>query len=151
MIKTTALTLEELLEKYFPLFKNLRDEEASVKPLPSKWSKKEILGHLIDSAQNNLRRFIVAQYEEQPKIVYRQDFWVASIHYQEWKMDELIQLWYLTNRQIVRVLHSMTEEASARTCETESPRTIGWLTEDYLKHLRHHVHQVLGLEEVVYP
>ena len=150
-METTALALEKLLEKYLPLLKNLGKEEAGVKPLPTKWSRKEILGHLVDSAQNNLRRFIVAQYEEQPKINYQQDFWVRSINYQQWKLDELIHLWHFTNRQIVEVLRSMKEEGSGRGCETDSVRTIGWLAEDYLKHLRHHMHQVLGLEEVGYP
>ena len=147
----TGLELEEVLRNYVPQLNLLTEDKSSAKPLPTKWSKKEILGHLIDSAQNNLRRFIVAQYEENPKITYRQDFWVKSVNYQEWKLNDLVPLWYLTNMQIVRVLKAITDEAAARTCETESSRTIAWLTEDYLKHLKHHIHQVLDLEEVAYP
>ena len=147
----TGLELEEVLGNYVPQLNLLTEDKSSAKPLPTKWSKKEILGHLIDSAQNNLRRFIVAQYEENPKITYRQDFWVKSVNYQEWKLNDLVPLWYLTNMQIVRVLKAITDEAAARTCETESSRTIAWLAEDYLKHLKHHIHQVLDLEEVAYP
>jgi hypothetical protein len=146
----TGLELEEVLRNYVPQLNQLTEDKSSSKPLPTKWSKKEILGHLIDSAQNNLRRFIVAQYEENPKITYRQDFWVKSVNYQEWKLNDLVPLWYLTNMQIVRVLKAITDEAAARTCETESSRTIAWLAEDYLKHLKHHIHQVLDLEEVAY-
>ena len=147
----TGLELEEVLGNYLPQLNQLTEDKSSSKPLPTKWSKKEILGHLIDSAQNNLRRFIVAQYEQNPKITYRQDFWVKSVNYQEWKLNDLVPLWYLTNMQIVRVLKAITDEAAARTCETESSRTIAWLAEDYLKHLKHHIHQVLDLEEVAYP
>ena len=147
----TGLELEEVLGNYLPQLNQLTEDKSSSKPLPTKWSKKEILGHLIDSAHNNLRRFIVAQYEENPKITYRQDFWVKSVNYQEWKLNDLVPLWYLTNMQIVQVLKAITDEAAARTCETESSRTIAWLAEDYLKHLKHHIHQVLDLEEVAYP
>ena len=147
----TGLELEEVLGNYLPQLNQLTEDKSSSKPLPTKWSKKEILGHLIDSAQNNLRRFIVAQYEQNPKITYRQDFWVKSVNYQEWKLNDLVPLWYLTNMQIVQVLKAITDEAAAGTCETESSRTIAWLAEDYLKHLKHHIHQVLDLEEVAYP
>jgi hypothetical protein len=52
------------------------------RPAPEKWSKKEIIGHLTDSAQINLQRFIRCTYEENFKLVYNQDEWVAAQHYQ---------------------------------------------------------------------
>src|ERR1043165_9908871 len=41
--------------------RQIPDEEASIRPAPGKWSKKEILGHLIDSAANNHQRFLRLQ------------------------------------------------------------------------------------------
>ncbi|MBL8017837.1 MAG: DinB family protein, partial [Ignavibacteria bacterium] len=45
---------------------NYKEEQLSAKASPLKWSKKELLGHLCDSAVNNLGRFIRAQFEEEP-------------------------------------------------------------------------------------
>ena len=61
-------------------------------------AKKKILGRLIDSAQTNIRRFIVARYEEKPFIKYAQDEWVAAANYQQYDTGDLIQLWVLLNR-----------------------------------------------------
>jgi len=139
------------INEYLPKLNSLNEEETSIKPSPNKWSKKEILGHLIDSAQNNIRRFIVAQYEDTPAITYRQDDWVSMNHYQSYSLKELIQLWYLQNKQICVILSDLSKEAFERNCQTESIHTIEWLAEDYIKHLKHHLHQVLNLTPVSYP
>lgn len=143
--------LDKLIDDYRLKLKGLKDENASLKPSPEKWSKKEIIGHLVDSAQNNLRRFIVTQYEEKPKIVYQQDFWVKSINYKEWDLEHLIHLWYFTNKQIVHVLENMPAKTSDKLCETQALHSLSWLATDYILHLKHHLHQVLELEEIAYP
>ncbi len=118
---------------------------------PVKWSKKEIMGHLIDSAQNNIRRFIVTPYEDIPTIVYKQDDWVRINNYQSASLEELIQLWYLLNRQIVSILKNISDDSLQRTCQTDSIHNIEWLAKDYIKHMKHHLHQVLDLTPVAYP
>ncbi len=122
----------------------------SYKPSPGKWSKKEIIGHLIDSAQNNIRRFIVAQYEDIPHIIYNQDQWVALSDYQHRDDHELVELWYFLNKQLCAILKHISPSAVLRKCKTEELHTLEWLAMDYIKHLRHHLHQVLGLEPVAY-
>ena len=67
-MKNTINQLELILGEYPALLTQISETEFAAKPLPHKWSKKEILGHLIDSAQNNIRRFVVSQYEEKPTI-----------------------------------------------------------------------------------
>src|SRR6266498_4627281 len=94
--------LTAVVEKHLPALRSITADEFSFKPSPSKWSKKEILGHLIDSAQNNIRRFIVAQYEERPKIIYNQDKWVAIAGYNDYYTADLIRLWVLLNNHICR-------------------------------------------------
>src|ERR1700749_3458657 len=74
------------------------------KPGPAKWSKKQIIGHLIDSAQINLQRFIRCTYEENFKLTYEQVEWVDAAHYQDANINELLGLWKLLNLQIARVL-----------------------------------------------
>jgi len=147
----TASRLETLINDYLLQLKYISEEKLSQKPSPAKWSKKEIIGHLIDSAQNNIRRFIVAQYEDNPFIKYDQDKWVALNNYQHADSSLLLELWYLMNRQIVGILQNTSAEAAQRTCSTGDAHTIEWLAEDYVKHLKHHIHQVLELEPFAYP
>jgi DinB superfamily len=128
------------------------DAYASI-PSPKKWSKKQILGHLIDSAQTNTRRFIIAQYEDSPEIIYNQEKWVELSRYQEQDIDELIALWVLVNNHICFVLSAMDQSASERICKTnnQTPHDLQWLAQDYIKHLLHHLHQILDLTPVAYP
>ena len=146
-----ATEIETSINTYLPQFDSVSEDQFSLKPLPAKWSKKELIGHLIDSAQSNLRRFVVAQYEENPTINYNQDKWIAINNYQAWDVKDLVQLWYLLNRQIVFVLKNISVEMSQRICTTGASYTIEWLAQDYLKHLKHHLHQVLNLEAFAYP
>lgn len=150
-MKIAALELDTILNKTFPQLNQLSEERVSIKPEPGKWSKKELIGHLIDSAQNNIRRFITAQYEDSPRIVYKQDDWVMINRYQLYEWNELIQLWYFQNRQIVYILQNLPQDAGNRICQTEAIHTIEWLASDYIRHLQHHLHQVLELEPVPYP
>ena len=152
-MKKIIAELRQIIAVYQPMLKKLNDESISVKPAPDKWSGKEILGHLIDSAQNNIRRFVVAQYENKPVIIYKQDDWVRISAYQQYAQPELIELWRLLNLHICRILENISPDISQRLCQTNDPEphTIEWLAGDYNKHLLHHLHQVLHLEPVPYP
>lgn len=150
-MQTTANRLEQILEQYLPALREIPDAAYSNKPSPAKWSKKEIIGHLIDSAQSNIRRFVVAQYEDKPYIVYNQDKWVSINAYQQWDIATLIDLWYLLNKQICKIWRHTPPEMYGRPCQTQEEHTIEWLASDYVKHLLHHLHVVLELEEVSYP
>jgi hypothetical protein len=146
-----ASELEGLISQFYPRLNQLEEENAIHKPLPDKWSKKELIGHMIDSAQNNIRRFIVAQYEDRPKIVYNQDKWVEINNYQEHSVTDLVTLWNLLNKQICTILKNTGPDTSNRQAISEAPHSIEWLAEDYIKHLKHHLHQVLELEPFAYP
>jgi hypothetical protein len=110
------------------------------------------LGHLIDSAQNNLRRFICGQYETQPPVItYQQDFWVAASQYQSMQQEEVVQLWRLLNLRICATLENMPEENYSKECNTGSLHTLQWLAGDYVKHLKHHINQIIsGSFDVIY-
>lgn len=149
-MKAIADQLETVIREYLPQLKNIPEEEFSHKTSPGKWSKKEILGHLVDSAQNNIRRFIVAQYEEKPKITYNQDIWVAVSDYQHYNSNELIELWLIINKHICQILRNMSAEQAQRQSQSEELHSIEWLATDYIRHMKHHLHQVLNLEPVQY-
>ena len=148
---SATFELEAVIDQHLAGLKAMLKEKMAYKPSPAKWSKKEIIGHMIDSAQNNIRRFIVAQYEDNPHIVYKQDNWVSLSNYQNYDITDLVNLRYLLNKHLVIVLKNMQPEMLQRKCRTESEHTIEWLAHDYVRHLRHHLHQVLEIDPVPYP
>ncbi len=147
-MKGTITELRKITTDYSSKINLIPDKEFSAKPLPNKWSKKEVLGHLIDSAQNNLRRFICGQYEPTPpKIVYEQDHWVTSNGYEGIDSKNIILLWKLINEQIATVLENMPKGSYSKECDTSrdsvSLHSLEWLAQDYVKHLKHHLNQII--------
>ena len=146
--------LSRILRDYGKQLNNLGEKEFSFRPAPGKWSRKEELGHLLDSAHNNLRRFVSGQFETDPHIVYDQDGWVKAFGYHEQTVQRLVSTWVLINEQILEVLRRLSPEATQRTCNTGKGRpslhTIEWLAEDYVKHVLHHLHHILELEPIAY-
>jgi DinB superfamily len=151
IMQSTAFELEAIVDQHTAALHAMLKEKLAYKPSPSKWSKKEILGHMIDSAQNNIRRVVVAQYEESPAIVYKQDNWVVISNYQNYDTTDLINIWHLLNKHLAVILKNTSAEMMQHKCQTESLHTLEWIAQDYVKHLRHHLHQVLDLEPVAYP
>lgn len=145
-----------MISEFTARLRAMNPADFEAKPLPHKWSKKEIIGHLVDSAQNNLRRFIVSTYAETPpNIVYEQDAWVRLNSYQTMNADNVITLWSLVNQQIVAVLRQMPTEDYSKACDTgrgkEQLHSLLWLAEDYVRHLKHHLNQVFpGVFTIVY-
>ena len=150
-MKAIASQLGSFIEQHITALQQLTEEKLFFKPSPAKWSGKEIIGHLVDSAQSNIRRFVVSQYEDNPTIVYNQDKWVAIVNYQQWNSNHLINLWYLLNKQVCEILKNTSPEMADRKCITGESHTLKWLAIDYIKHLRHHIHHVLELKPIPYP
>ena len=150
-MQTIINQLEKIISDYTPQLQQLSETEFSYKPSPAKWSGKEYLGHLIDSAQNNIRRFVVAQHEDKPYIVYAQEKWVIAADYQNYPLKDLVDLWTLINKHIVIILKNIPEAALSKEVQTGDIHSIKWLAADYNKHLLHHLHQILHLEPVSYP
>ncbi|MEQ6353026.1 DinB family protein [Lysinibacillus sp. M3] len=117
--------------------------EISQRPAPQKWSKKEVLGHLCDSAINNLQRFIKIQYEEEPFVLtpYNQVEWVKIQGYQELRIDEILDLWVSLNKKIINVIKNIPNEKLGLQCNIGSNElmTLQWLIQDYLEHMEHHI------------
>ena len=140
--------LETTCYKYYTLLKEANDADLSKRLSPGKWSKKEELGHLTDSAQNNIQRFIRVQYEENVHIMYHPDNWVLMNDYQNTPKDDLVELWYLLNKKIVAILKKMPEEKYAALMSFDKDPAIKnstlFIAEDYVKHMTHHLQNIVS-------
>lgn len=121
------------------------------------WSAKEIIGHLLDSATNNHRRFVLAQLKDDLIFEgYAQEDWVRVQHYADAPWAGLVELWRAYNLHLLHVMASAPEETLQRarashsldriafhTVETSQPATLEYLMRDYVDHLKHHLAQIL--------
>lgn len=145
-MEETATRLEILLEEIPELIATFSEEQLYHKAAPEIWSKKEILGHLIDSAINNLQRFTEAQFMPKPYQYrkYNQNELVRVNKYQELPVFHLVSLWKALNRQIISVMERQTNESlqyAIQLSETETT-DLKWLMTDYVDHLVHHQKQI---------
>ncbi len=128
----------------------LPEAELIEKPTPNKWSKKEVLGHLIDSAINNHTRLIQIQIEPQLLVIekYAQDDWVRLHQYQEWNTEVLVRCWQSHQHQIIVLMEVASEEALYKLCDIGNGelKTMRWLYQDYVAHLEHHLHQIVDYD-----
>ena len=134
-------------------------DEASAKPSrEGKWSPKQIIGHLIDSAANNHQRFVRAQFSDDLVFSgYEQEHWVNSQNYQGKDWQELLQFWRLYNLHIAHLMSLVPEETrlklrhkhnlhqiASENLREDEPVTLDWFMRDYVDHLKKHLSQILG-------
>ena len=127
-------------------FANITWQQWDEKPSATVWSKKEILGHLIDSAANNHLRFVRAQQVDDTfkSHGYEQNFFVSSQHYQDTPASELIDLWYAYNRQLANVIKHIDSTKLSVTCfiGEHEPMTFSFVITDYVTHMIHHLDDI---------
>jgi len=145
MINEAINKLTAIVAEYPQRFQSIAEDKFSFKPSPQKWSKKEILGHLIDSATNNHQRFIRAQFEDKPEIYYDQDMWVQHNHYNDMPLNQLIHFWTAYNLQLIEVMKRIPVENLMLECKMRDGnyRTLDYLVNDYVVHLQHHLNQIV--------
>ena len=139
--------LAEQLDLLAGYWATCSEAELAEYPGPGRWSRKEILGHLIDSALNNYRRMVLAQLGPPPHRLrpYDQEAWVRIGDYQHLPSAELLTLWTSQNRLILHVLDRLPAELLDHEYLTinGNPTTLQWLIADYVLHLEHHVRQII--------
>ena len=149
-----------VVEHAAPRLLALDDAANTRRPAPGKWSPREIVGHLVDSASNNHQRFVRAQLQDDLIFPgYAQDDWVAAQRYEDASWRELVELWAAFNRHLGRVMTVMPDdvrlrprpghnlhEIAFRAVQQDQPATLDYFMRDYVEHLEHHLHQILGPE-----
>ena len=150
--------LREVVESATPRLLAISDADSASPPSPGKWSPKEVLGHLIDSASNNHQRFVRAQFQDDLVFPgYAQEKWVVVQAYATAPWADLVDLWRQFNLHLARVMaatpadvrqkprarHNL-HEIAWNTVPQEETATLEYFMRDYVKHMRHHLGQVLG-------
>jgi len=154
-----ALDLLNTVERASPALLAFDDETARRQPSPGKWSAKEIIGHLVDSASNNHQRFVRAVFQDDLVFTgYDQTHWVSVQHYQDAQWNELVTLWASFNRHLAHVMASVPQTARRhrhvrhnlhrlawQPVEEHVPASLDYLMDDYVAHLHHHLRQISAI------
>jgi hypothetical protein len=129
------------------LLEAIPEGKASTKPQPNKWSPKEIIGHLIDSASNNHQRFVRAAVQRELTFPgYDQEALVVLVRPNDAGWELLVRLWESYNRYLAHAIAHLPESAAEVSCAIDKnpPATLRFLAEDYVTHLKHHLNQIVG-------
>jgi hypothetical protein len=139
----------------------ISEAESKVPSRAEKWSPKQIIGHLIDSATNNHQRFVRAQFRDDLHFPgYRQEEWVQVQNYNEEPWSDLVQLWKHYNLHLAHVMSAVPseklstlrsihnlDEIAFETVPKSTPATLEFFMRDYVAHLHHHLRQIFGSPE----
>lgn len=148
MPEELALGLEQLIDHGLTVLGRQSAELSGTRSAPQAWSKREILGHLIDSAANNHQRFVRAQTTNTLDFPpYDPRAWVTCQRYADCDWDDLVTLWLTYNRHLVHVLRAMPSDCLDTPCRVDwydPPREIPLrqVAQEYLNHVRHHLEKL---------
>ena len=133
--------LAEVLRKAMPWLVTISEAEASVPECEGKWSAKEVIGHLTDSAVNNLGRIVRLQIEAGQSLPgYEQMAWVSLQHYNEREWARVLALWFALNEHVTWTIeHVEKAHLANRGVVAGEPLTLGFLIADYIAHMEHHL------------
>jgi hypothetical protein len=157
-VSSAEAELQDLLDRALPLLEALDDAATARRPAAGKWSPREIIGHLIDSASNNHQRFVRAAFQDHLVFPgYEQDAWVTNQKYRDADWTQLLTLWKSFNHHIAHVMRVTPEavrttprlrhnfhEIAWETVPANQPATLDYFMRDYVGHMRHHLRQILG-------
>jgi hypothetical protein len=139
--------LGEIVNAARPGLLAITEGKASEQTVVQKWSRKQILGHLIDSAANNHQRIVRMQANADiGKLTYDQEHWVKSQHYGEEPWENMVGLWCSYNLHLAHVISHVDSTSLSNTCDMgyETPATLRFVIEDYIRHVQHHLEQIFS-------
>jgi len=145
-VADVARDLRALVAKTTPRLHAIGEEESRQARAPGKWSRREVLGHVIDSALNNVHRFVRAPQSDGLTFPdYDQPAWVAAGGYKEREWGSLVALWAGLNDHLASVIDKIPADRLAVECRIgkDAPHSLEFIVRDYPVHLRHHLEQIL--------
>ena len=137
--------LKEITYISYEKYKNLDDTITSIKLSADKWSLKEIIGHLIDSAANNHQRFIRLQICS--KLIfpdYQEDNnkWITLSQYNKMIYKNILLLWKHYNILLMNIIKNVGKKALSNYWIMDNKKfTLKELIIDYIRHIKEHLEQ----------
>lgn len=109
------------------------------------WTRRQIVGHLLDSAANNRQRFVRAAIDGHyagPQ--YAQDAWIAAHGYNAQPWETLLRWWEVEHEILAAAVDCIPDDRLESSCVVgeDAPVTLRFLIEDYLAHQRGHLAQL---------
>jgi hypothetical protein len=155
MAQDLARFLAQTIERELPSLRGLSEARASMERAPGKWSAKEELGHLIDSAANNHMRFVRATVDAEFRGPgYAQDDWVRVHGYRDMGWETIVNVWFQYNTLLAVLVDKIPEDRLGAPCfiGTSPAVPLGFVIEDYILHMQHHIDQLMQREVITqYP
>jgi hypothetical protein len=146
-MRSVADQLSATVRAAKPRLLSISDARASEKPYGEKWSLKEILGHLVDSAANNHQRIVRMQETSDIGVFrYAQQHWVEFQKYNSRPWEAIVELWFQYNLHLAHVIGEVDPKLLEHVCDMgyARPATLAFVIEDYMRHLDHHLVQVFS-------
>src|SRR5208337_1739213 len=120
-------------------------EKSRTPILAGGWSRRQVMGHLIDSASNNHQRFVRASLQDSLEFpAYDQNGWARVQAAEEADWSLLVALWANYNRYLAHVIAHLPPAKLEVPCRIgqNNPVTLKFLAEDYVGHMVHHLRQI---------
>jgi DinB family protein len=144
-MKELSRKLLQLVDMAETKLRETSELESSRPVLPGGWSRKEVIGHLIDSASNNHQRFVRAALETSldfPNYDQVGNVRVQAFQQADWLL--LVSLWAAYNRYLAHVIAHLPASKLNTPCRIGSKEAVAlsFLATDYVAHLVHHLSQI---------
>jgi len=139
-MKKISGELIETVNNFYNKYKNLDEKLCSINPAEDKWSLKEIIGHLIDSASNNHQRIVRLQLSEMLDFPSYHYSWIETEKFNLMNFNDILSLWKYYNILLGHLIKNVKEEVLKNYWNKEDKKlTLEFIINDYLRHLKDHI------------
>lgn len=143
-MKNLSKELLELIEDFKSEFISIGENFASIKLSEDKWTLKEIIGHLVDSASNNHQRILRMKMTDHLNFPdYKNTQWLELQQHNRMKFADLLGLFYFYNKLLANIIENISEEELVHRWEVQwDPKEdfiiLEALVKHYVVHMRGH-------------
>lgn len=141
--------LHQLLDRVPPALRSISEEKASAGSGPDKWTAKQELGHLLDSAVVNHYRWVRVLSEDSPTLPgYDGPSWVNLHNYKDRGWSDLIDTWVRMNEHMFMLAEGISASGWQRLAIFDAkPATLEFMLNDYVHHAADHLVHFSGLSK----
>jgi hypothetical protein len=155
MAEFSAITTEviSLINEWESKLNHLPEEIITQRRNKQNRTIKQILGHLIDSASNNIHRVVHLQYQPDPLIFPNyatfgnNDRWIEIQNYQNEDWKDMIQLWKYSFLHYCHVIENVNNNKLENKwiAGTDHKISLQTMIEEFPKHMKLHLSEINDL------